>query len=192
VKFDDGPPDLPGWWKGLESVVLMLVMILGWSYLFDRMPSFALGNTPVGWALAAVLLAASVLAMAAIAFAVFGGLGALMTRASLWVYRSRWRGQAAVRAEVSALTVEVRTLQQELDGRHSSMPPSPTPKGLAEQYQRVGATEESGRPAPAMRAEAGDDAAADRAARVATDKAARAASKAASSAAYLKTHGPST
>jgi hypothetical protein len=115
-----------------------------------------------------------------------------MTRASLWVYRSRWRGQAAVRAEVSALTVEVRTLQQELDGRHSSMPPSPTPKGLAEQYQRVGATEESGRPAPAMRAEAGDDAAADRAARVATDKAARAASKAASSAAYLKTHGPST
>jgi hypothetical protein len=77
VKFDDGPPDLPGWWKGLESVVLMLVMILGWSYLFDRMPSFALGNTPVGWALAAVLLAASVLAMAAIAFAVFGGLRAL-------------------------------------------------------------------------------------------------------------------
>jgi hypothetical protein len=58
-----------------------------------------------------------------------------------------------------------------LDGRHSSMPPSPTPKGLAEQYQRVGATEESGWPAPAMRAEPGDDAAADWAARVATSKA---------------------
>ena len=46
--------------------------------------------------------------------------------------------------------------------------------------------------APAMRSEVGDDAAAERAARVATSKAARAAAKAASSAAYLKTHGPST
>lgn len=179
VNSDDGPPDLPGWWKGLVSVVLMLVTILTMSFIFERMPSFG-GDTPVhgpgativGWLLFLVMLVAFLLGMAAIFFAVFGGLGTLMTRASLWVYRSRWRGQASARAEVAALAVEVRALRQELDAGKSSIVLSPRSSGLSAQHQGFDATEGSGRPARAMRTEVGDDAAADRAARIATDKAA--------------------
>jgi len=179
VNSDDGPPDLPGWWTGLVSVVLMLVTILTMSFIFNRMPSFG-GDTPVhgpgativGWLLFLVMLVAFLLGMAAIFFAVFGGLGTLMTRASLWVYRSRWRGQAAARAEVAALAVEVRALRQELDGGKPSIVLSPRSSGLSAQHQGFDATEGSGRPARAMKTEAGDDAAADRAARIATDKAA--------------------
>lgn len=53
-------------------------------------------------------------------------------------------------------------------------------KGRAE-IEVAGAPESAARHAPSMRTEPGDDAAADRAARIATDKAARAAAKAASS-----------
>jgi hypothetical protein len=80
----------------------------------------------------------------------------------------------------------------------SATPPL-TPKEVAAaqagrlaQTEAPGGSERGAGPAHAMRIEAGDDAAADRAARVATNKAARAAAKAASPAAYLKTHGPST
>lgn len=106
--------------------------------------------------------------------------------APFWIHSKIKRHRQNVRERVD------RRAALDHEMRASSMPPSPTPKGLAEQYQRVGATEESGWPAPAMRAEPGDDAAADWAARVATSKAEKKAAKAASSAAYLKTHGPGT
>jgi hypothetical protein len=78
--------------------------------------------------------------------------------------------------------------------RQTASPPTPTSEdGAAAISKRFAESEVEGAPVwpvPAMRTEAGDDAAAERAARVATNKAARAAAKAASSAAYLKTHEP--
>lgn len=163
---DDGPPDLPGWWIGLQSIMLMLVLILTMVFTFDRLPPFTLGNTPVGWLLLVVWIVVFLLGMVGIFLAVFGGLGSLVLEASLWVYRSRWRGQAATRAEVAALRLEVRALQQEADEGNS------TPMSLAAHHQNVGATDAAATPAPAMRNEAGDDSAADLAAQVATEKAA--------------------
>ena len=166
VPPDEGPPDLPGWWIGLQSIVLMLVLIFTMVFIFDRLPTFTLGDTPVGWLLLVMWIVVLLLGMVGIFFAVFGGLGSLVSEASLWVYRSRWRGQAATRAEVAALRLEVRALQQEADGGNK------TPISLAAHHQNVGATDAAATPAPAMRNEAGDDAAADLAAQVATEKAA--------------------
>ena len=163
---DDRPPELPGWWIGLQSIMLMLVLILTLLFIFDRLPTFTLGDTPVGWLLLVVWIVVFLLGIVAIFFAVFGGLGTLASEAALWVYRSRWRGQAATRAEVTALRLEVRTLRQEADGGNSQ------PMSLAAHHQKVGATDGTATPAPAMRTEAGDDAAADLAAHVATEKAA--------------------
>lgn len=92
IKPDVEPPELPGWWQGLQSVVLVPLMMVGW-YLVVVWASdrSALNNPDVGWLLFGSMLALVVLAMVAIAVVLWGGLGWLTTRATLWAYRGRWR-----------------------------------------------------------------------------------------------------
>lgn len=92
IKPDLEPPELPGWWHGLQSVVLVPLMMVGW-YLVVVWASdrSTLNNPDVGWLLFGSMLALVVLAMVAIAVVLWGGLGWLTTRATLWAYRGRWR-----------------------------------------------------------------------------------------------------
>jgi hypothetical protein len=72
------------------------------------------------------------------------------------------------------------------------LPPLTSEEGAAVHAKRLAAIEAAGAPERAARAVAAAAAKADWTARVAAQKASVRAAKAASSAAYLKTHGPST